>query len=50
MDPLTFANSFQAYFAPYSDSYNAVRMSKYMLNKFESLKMGCLHLSNSKKR
>ena len=35
MDPLTFANSFQAYFAPYSDSSNAVRMSKYMLNKFE---------------
>ncbi len=35
MDPLTFTNAFQKHFAPYSDSYNAGRMSKYMLNKFE---------------
>jgi 3-methyladenine DNA glycosylase AlkD len=35
MTPTEYAEALQAFFAPFENSYNAGRMSKYMLNKFE---------------
>lgn len=35
MEAIEYANALQAHFAPYANQYNAGRMSKYMLNKFE---------------
>jgi 3-methyladenine DNA glycosylase AlkD len=34
MTPAEYAEALQAFFAPFENSYNAGRMSKYMLNKF----------------